>query len=333
MGTILDSRRKRTDERINALQTALAGATPRAQGKACVYISGSFARGEAGGHSDLDLFIVGRVNNNSRALSRLDETCLKADLIHATRQAGIPDFSGDGEYLNHYTVDDLVKTLGTPEDDAENTFTARLLLLLESRPLIEPEVYADIIGQVIVAYWRDYEDNKDVFMPAFLTNDILRLWRTFCVNYEARTKKESEEKRAKRRLKNYKLKHSRLLTCYSALIYLLAVYRATRTVTIEECVKMVNLAPTRRLEELQQEKLLPTGTDEVVANLVAQYERFLQETDASEQDLITLFLDKQRSAELLNAANEFGDIVFRLMDTLRTNSDGTPNKLFRRVLV
>jgi hypothetical protein len=52
------------------------------------------------------------------------------------RKLGIPDFSGEGEYLTHHTIEEIVDTLGKPEDDVNNTFTARLLLPLESRPLL-----------------------------------------------------------------------------------------------------------------------------------------------------------------------------------------------------
>jgi len=111
----------------------------------------------------------------------------------------------------------------------KNTFTARLLLLLESSPLIGESVYQQITNDVIVAYWKDYEGHKSDFMP-IPANDILRMWRTFCVNYEARTQ-SAQRRDGKRRLKNYKLKHSRLLTCYSALLYLLAVFSKNKTVS------------------------------------------------------------------------------------------------------
>jgi hypothetical protein len=79
-----------------------------------------------------------------------------------------PEFSGDGRYLDHHTVTDFTKTLGTAEDDVANTFTARLLLLLESHPLLETIVYQEIVEEVIAAYWGDYEDHRNTFMPAFL---------------------------------------------------------------------------------------------------------------------------------------------------------------------
>lgn len=66
-----------------------------------------------------------------KAFSRLDEICLEADLIRACRALKLPEFSGDGKYLVKYTIAELKDAIGQPEDDAQNTFTARLLLLLE----------------------------------------------------------------------------------------------------------------------------------------------------------------------------------------------------------
>lgn len=196
MGELAD-RRAGTANRIAALIAGLESVEELAKGKACVYATGSFGRGEASSHSDLDLFIVGknRADEQKGSLLRpLDEICLKAELIGVTRRLGFPDFTDDGRYLTHYSVADFTKTLGTPEDDVTNTFTARLLLLLESRPLAETAVYDEVLRDVIAAYWRDYADHSRDFMPAFLANDILRLWRTFCVNYEARTTRVPDEK-------------------------------------------------------------------------------------------------------------------------------------------
>jgi predicted nucleotidyltransferase len=189
VGEIAD-RRSKTAARIAELRSRMKAAEALVTGKACIYATGSFGRREAGPYSDLDLFILGKRDGKpgrdgmeGSHLKRLDEICIKADLIEVTRELKIPEFSGDGRYLTHYSVHEFTKTLGTPEDDVTNTFTARLLLLLESCPLLESAVYREVTEEVVAAYWRDYEDHKRDFMPAFLGNDILRLWRTFCVNY------------------------------------------------------------------------------------------------------------------------------------------------------
>jgi hypothetical protein len=327
VASTIEIRRTETDDRLKNIKELLPRAANLASGKGCVYVTGSFGRGEASAFSDLDLFIVGRSKEGQR-LRNLDEICIKADLIDATRKLKIPEFSGDGEYLlASYEITKLVNALGTPEDDAENTFTARLLLLLESRALIEEEVYNEAIGGVIDAYWRDFEDHKNEFIPAFLCNDILRLWRTFCVNYEANTRTDPPEKKAKRKVKNYKLKHSRLLTCYSALVYLLAVHSVRNTVTPQDTREMVRKRPTERLEYLLQEKTFESAHAKI-RELMTCYEKFLEKTNVQESTLIHQFLDKNMSKEFSLQINEFGDLIAEILRLIGDNS-----RLYRLLLV
>ena len=327
MGQLLEQRRIESERRIQALQQSLVDAEKLCGSKACVYITGSFSRGEASQYSDLDLFIAGLIKQKERALSRLDEIIIKADLIKATEKLAIPKFSKDGEYLIHYTVDELVKTLGTQQDDASNTFTARLLLLLESTPLLGTTAYRQITEKVIKAYWRDYDDHKHDFMPAFLANDILRMWRTFCVNYEARTKDEPPSKKGKRKLTNFKLGHSRLLTCYSALLYLLAVFSKNGTVRPRDATKMVRLTPINRLEWLKEQPELGS-THKKIDDLISSYENFLMLTDAPEQDLVNKVLDKKQWKIYSTSANQFGDLMFNVLDSI-----GKGNSFYRRLVV
>jgi hypothetical protein len=249
-----------------------------------------------------------------------------ARLIEVTQDVGIPPFSGDGRWLDHYSVADLIETLGTPQDDVENAFTARLLLLLESQPLLGAAVYQDVLDDVIRKYWRDYEDHKADFTPAFLANDILRLWRTFCVNYEARTERVPELEKAKGKIKNYKLKHSRLLTCFSGVLYLLAVCNQYHSVHPEDVQSMIALTPTQRLEWLRDQPFLADARN-VLSDLLAKYEKFLVTTNASESDLIDRFLDPVLSQEFMEAASQFGDDVFDALDGIGKRSR------FHRLLV
>lgn len=313
MGEVLDVRRKQTTERLDELKGHLPETEAYCSGKACIYATGSYGRGESSQFSDLDLFIVGKESEGKRALGKLDEICMKADLIEATREMKIQEFSGEGQYLVHYSQRELIDALGKPEDDATNTFTARLLLLLESRPVVEEEVYSEILGEVVGAYWQDFEDHKRDFVPAFLANDILRLWRTFCVNYEARTSREPAIKKAKRKLKNYKLKHSRLLTCYSALLYLLFVHNRNGTVTPMDANAMVRLSPTERLEQLAAETESADARKKLM-DLLAGYEQFLAATARDEDELVALIMEKG-TAPFPNQY-EFGDIMFDVMDLI-----------------
>src|SRR5262249_46833899 len=93
----LRTRQSNTIERIKELQSKLGEAEKLVSGKACVYATGSTGRLEASPHSDLDLFIVGKTARGEDGkcgsmLPRLDEICVKAELIQATRDLGIHEF-------------------------------------------------------------------------------------------------------------------------------------------------------------------------------------------------------------------------------------------------
>lgn len=64
----LSERRSATADRIRQLQAELEAAEEIAAGKACVYMTGSFGRGEASPHSDLDLFIVGKAGASGQCV-------------------------------------------------------------------------------------------------------------------------------------------------------------------------------------------------------------------------------------------------------------------------
>ncbi|MGJ3260546.1 MAG: hypothetical protein ACFE0S_13170 [Rhodospirillales bacterium] len=332
-----EERKKYTVDHTSQLRGLLGKAADLLGEKACVYSTGSFGRLEAGPNSDLDLFIVG-LNKHSgedppeSRLSNLDSICVRAELIAATRELQFPEFDGDGKYLAHYSVHDMVRNLGTPEDDAENTLTGRLLLFLESKPLLGEQVYRQVIEEVIVTYWRDYEDHKLDFIPAYLTNDILRLWRTFCVNYEARTETTSEEKKIKRKVKNYKLKHSRMLTCYSALLYLLGVLRAEGTVSVDKAAEMSLLTPTERLRGLREDKLFEASHGQL-DRLLAQYEAFLESTKEGDGALKEVFSDKKAGDEKMRMSYTFGDIMYETLISFGTSSKSDAETKFCRLML
>jgi hypothetical protein len=326
MAATLEQRRNYSRGRLSALQEILGEASSLVGDKAAVYVTGSYGRGEASGYSDLDLFIVGTSGTHGeRLFPNLDEICLKAELIRSASEQKFPPFSGDGEYLEHYTVGNLVKSLGTPEDDATNTFTARLLLLLESKVLVGNEAYEQAIDSTIKAYWRDYEGHEESFLPAFLANDIIRLWRTFCVNYEARTSPETDEKRKKRRLKSYKLKHSRLLTCYSALLALMDTWARQRTVSPEAARQIISMTPTERVEHIRASSQPAVAA--ALDRMLEHYENFLEATNAPEGQLLEKMGDERARNALFASAEAFGLAVFDAVEAL--GSKGS----FHRMLV
>lgn len=289
-----------------------------------VYATGSMARGDASTHSDLDAFIISRKDGERRALSKLDSIRLKAKLIEVIREEGLPDFSDDGKFLTVHTIDEMLEKLGTAEDDYENLFTARMLLLLESVPLLGDVEYANVMRQVVEKYWKDYVGNEQAFLPIFLTNDVIRYWKVLCLNYEASTSNEPEPKR---RHQNYKLKFSRVLTCYSAIVYLLFLVKRNERVTPEDALAMAGMKPLERLiavaKAMNEDKI-----DASVTRLLSLYEGFLRTTDSPKDEIRSLFADDAYNASRREEATPFGDEMFNLM---RHVGEDTP--LYRYLVV
>ncbi|NHT78069.1 hypothetical protein G8E10_20410 [Rhizobiaceae bacterium CRRU44] len=325
----IDERKIATLKRFSELQNHLTKASEIVAGTACVYATGSFGRLEAGDQSDLDVFIVsktGEIERDSKKfmvnqLSNLDTILVKAELIKAINVLNMPKFDADGKYLASHSIQDLKSHLGTAKDDYLNTLTGRLLLFLESRPLIGEAVYDEIIDEVIAAYWGDYGDHAADFIPAFLTNDILRLWRTFCVNYESGRRSEKGDAK----IKNHKLKHSRMLTCYSALLFLLAVYKIDGTVSPERAKEMTKLTPTDRLHWLLQQPSFGELHPQIL-ELLEKYGDFLKRMDQPKEKLRDLF--ESNSKEWVRKSYEFGDTLFDILAAL-----GKDTKFFRLIAV
>jgi predicted nucleotidyltransferase len=318
--TEMENRQAFSQKRFKALQEKLKETIHLLGDKGCIYATGSYGREEASSHSDLDAFIVVKTQEKKRLLTNVDEILTKADLIKQCQALKFPEFDKDGAFLKAFTEEELRENIGTPEDDSSNTFTARLLLLLESKPILGQEFHTKLSTEVLKKYWRDYEGHKKDFEPTFLLNDILRLWRTFCVNYESSTLGKSEEKR---KLKNYKLKHSRLMTCFSSLSYLLVVHGEKNTVGIEDVLEMTQQTPIGRLERI---KKMRTGCTLLVEEVLGIYDSFLETTKVSENEL----LDKIRKGELdSTTASALGDKMSDLLGELGKKSP----KLHRMLVV
>jgi predicted nucleotidyltransferase len=114
----------------------------------CIYTTGSAGRGELGEHSDLDIFLL----STREQASKLDAMVLQSAIVRALDASHFPPPSNDGEFLTLHTVERLVEHMGGRDDDWSNTFTARMLLLLESRPLVGEASYEQALDGVLAAY-------------------------------------------------------------------------------------------------------------------------------------------------------------------------------------
>lgn len=314
--------------RLKELAAALDPVAHLLENRLCVYATGSYGRLEAGFASDIDLFFLDDAADPTQPFPFTQFILVSARLIEATKQMGFPRFSGDGRYLEVQPVSQMEKVLGSPDDDSVNAFTARMLLLLESRPLRDEALYEKLLRRIIGFYYRDFQDHRDDFVPVFLVNDILRFWRTLTLNYEHHRLKlgtltgdELATKKADSALKNYKLKMSRLSTCFSMVAHLSS---ASVPVRSDAVYRLCRLTPQERLSALSNHS---DESRELVAELQERYGRFLKRVQGDPERVLVYFAADKNRRLALDEAAAYGATFFKLLEAI------TPPERFRFLVI
>ena len=245
-----------------------------------VFCAGSLARMEVGANSDLDLFVTADEADALR--SRLFQITLFSDLMKINEQLSFPPFSNDGEYLKVYFMKDMKSRTGSRFDDSENLFTARMLLMLESQPIAHEQIYRKHLGEIMMHYYRDRSAAMR-FRPLFLLNDLLRYWRTLCLNYEERRHDPNQPFRKK----NINLKFSRMLTVFSLVLPLIA---DSTERSVDKAVALCTRTPLERFAD-GLDLLNDSGLSDRWRNILDIYEEFLS---WKEEDPVETFLTQQK---------------------------------------
>ncbi|MGQ0594750.1 MAG: nucleotidyltransferase domain-containing protein [Gammaproteobacteria bacterium] len=222
---------------VDKLTTALTSQLDSKQYEhTSVVVFGSYARLDASPQSDLDNLVLttseqpASTNDASGVLSTV-----LADLsIPPPNARGV--FSGGA-----YDASSLGNEIGGVKDDY-NSMSRRLLLLLESRPIFGPAVHGDVVERLVRLYGGDVEEDPRKNY-VFLLNDVIRYFRTICVNYQ-HTKLTEVEKWP---IRNIKLRHSRLVM-YASLVAMLGVLSTYREKDKNERLcEFIRLTPLQRL--------------------------------------------------------------------------------------
>jgi len=287
-------------------------------------VFGSLARGEWTVNSDVDwtLLVDGEANPDHLKVSQQ----IKSRFIQAKlNEPGSTETFGKLAFSH-----ELIHQIGGEGDSNKNT-TRRILLLLESRAIGNPDAYDRVVKNVL----NRYLDNDISFLsrsgqhykvPRFLLNDIVRYWRTMCVDYASKHRERQGEKWA---LRNAKLRLSRklifasgLLTCFNCYLKPPPEFK-NNLFDLPEHMEplLLHLKAHVRLTPLEilADALVSFAKPETAIQIFDAYDRFLTMMNDGE---IRKHLDS------LQAKDAHSDKVFNEIETISNKFQNGLNRLF-----
>lgn len=322
----------RLTDLASQLSQGIAGLT---LGPLFVFAAGSYARGEASEHSDIDLFLGydDLAPDGSRAddtawvgSKRTNEFRLFAQIIQAIDDLGFPALSADSKYLKTHRLSDVISEIGGERDDVDNHFTFRMLLLLEGKCVSGHRFHQSAVSRIVDSYYRDYPQHASEFKPWFLLNDIIRYWKTLALNYENRRQSPVSEDVDARRVKSFKLKFSRMTTCFATVCAIGARMTQAHPEDIENLVLMT---PNERLRLATEHMphLIP-----LVKQVRDRYAWFLEQTALPTEALQSKFMEDEERRRMFQAADSYGRLMFDLITAI-DNSLSSADIEYMRLLV
>lgn len=178
---------------------------------------------------------------------------------------------------------DLINYIGG-EDDTNHNTSRRILMLLESDNIVWSgstkggTAYERIIKGILNQYFEhDSGFRSDIGaitkVPRFLLNDIIRFWRTMCVDFAYKQKEQQGKKWA---LRNIKLRISRKLIYVKGLLMCISCYNNDK-LKIEDIEEHLKNMATMKPLDLLIKVCLENQVDETdLVELLSAYDEFLQ---------------------------------------------------------
>jgi hypothetical protein len=304
-------RKKSSQAKLERARVAFRKDTILAKNKSiCIFAAGSLGRLDSGLSSDLDVFVT----TMGKEIGRLQEINFFASIVRLNEELSYPPLSNDGEFLKVFHVSKNEKKVGSAIDDTENWFTTRMLLLLESNFLYNERSYHLHKKKILDFYFRDSSGQTD-FKPVFLLNDILRYWRTLCLNYEQKARTSPTKSWKK---KNFNLKFSRMLSVFGTVLPLILM----KNVTSEKIEALSSLPPMERLASGLDDLDAP-DLEEPFKTLLDYYEFFLTIKETQNFDEVS----EEIKADLRTKSTFISNFIFDALNKKTVPDD------FRRYLV
>ena len=253
-----------SNNRLGQLTTALE--TIDLKG-ANVVSNGSYARREASQLSDFDYFLLFSADISD------DDAKQVVDSVRVVVERTVGKLpSADGAFGTWIRMPEMQVQIGG-DDDTNRRFTRRVLFLTEGYAVGQSTLFREQKKALIERYVQD--NITDHQLALFLLNDIVRYYRTVCVDFEYKT----FEQRKEWGLRNIKLIFSRKLLYYAGILMVAETYQRTLSEKREILSRLMELTPLQRISEI-----CGHNADKALA----EYDYFLgQISDRATRDLLS----------------------------------------------
>ncbi len=261
-------------------------------------VNGSLARREFTSGSDLDLFY----------LTRKDERDIQEAMNQFTnliQKLGFKPPAAGGVFDAPLPTSTLIRNIGG-RDDTNETITRRMLFLLEGEWLFGEQKFVETRQAVIEAYAHDKLRAEQICL--FLLNDIIRYWRTICIDFEFKVRAGDKAKA----IRLIKLRFSRML------IYVAGVLAIGETHNKPADEKRTYLAEIFGHPPVERIKQIAAGK---AADVLARYDKFLESIDdatiRTELDVVGEAGEATNTFKKLNReAHDFREAVAAMIEGL-----------------
>ena len=220
--------------------TRLRDNMPKVPGVSVV-ANGSLARGEVTSQSDFDAYPLYTNGARSSASALFDVV---------KHQAGLKEFAVEGAFGVLSPAATMRKKIGGQGDD-NRRFTRRMLLILESTPIGDSEVYDETLDAIVSRYINDDITEKQI--GRFLLNDVIRFYRTMCVDFEFKTVEQTKPWG----IRYTKLIFSRKLIYFAGVIMCAELASLPASEKRAAMLQMIKQPPIDRLLSVLGNRILP----------------------------------------------------------------------------
>jgi Putative nucleotidyltransferase DUF294 len=224
--------REETERRLAERSQQLA--TLAVDPGAAVVLTGSWGRREVTSESDDDFIVLFSRDPEADARPTAESVAAALD----SRSPGL-----EGIFHEQVSLESLAGRIGRDEDSNAN-LTRRMLLILESVPVLGAGVHASARRTLLDGYLS--AGGKDYRPPRFLLNDLVRYWRTIAVDFESKMRQRRGDGWG---LRNAKLRLSRKNLFAGGLLPVLECYRFPATEMLDHLDERMAVPPLDRLAD------------------------------------------------------------------------------------